>query len=240
MQVPETQPPKQEDSNPTTPPATSPQDPFPANRNQEAVAMAVSLASSWFPTDRHSIERILTNPSLEEGFEGFTESEAAFAVENADIDWNEHALYKAYAILANNENINYSQRDLYYDVEHSGDICGCAGFTEDELRYAVYNCGIDWQARVISDMKSYWDNDYNVIVTLYDFCEYLAAQGYDDDTIAYAINNTSGYYRGEAVESEQERVKLLLTYGYTREAIINWYCKSMDRAEAEELVDSCL
>lgn len=212
----------------------------PVDRKQEAVAEAEKQANLWFPSDRHFIEYILVNPSLAEGFEAFTESEAAYAIEHANIDWKEHALYNAFEILDLNPGINLSQQDIYSFVEDSGGKCTCAGYTEEELQYAVYNCGINWQDRAISDMKLYWDNDYSVIVTLYDFYNYLAELGYDDTTIEYALNNTSGYYRGEAVESEQERVKLLLSYGYSREAIIDWYCQTMDYSEAETLVDSCI
>ena len=233
---------KPAESNPVTPPTTSTttQTQKPKNRNQLAIEEAVNQANRWFPTDRHFIEYILVNPSLEEGFDGFTESEATYAVKNADIDWKKHALYNAKELLDCNEGIDFSQRDIYSSVEDSGGHCGCTGYTEEELEYAVSNCGINWNAKAISAMKSYWDKDYTVIVTLYDFYDYLSELGYYDDTIEYALNNTSGYYRGEAVENEQERVKLLLSYGYTREAIIDWYSKDMDYTEAETLVDSCL
>ncbi|MBP3388340.1 MAG: hypothetical protein J6K98_00530, partial [Clostridia bacterium] len=234
---------KPTDSKPTTtttPATTTTQKP--KSRKQEAVEEAVNQAKRWFPTDRHFIEYILINPSLEEGFDGFTESEAEYAINNADIDWKKHALQTAKDLLDNNADIDFSQRDIYSDVEDSGGAdCMCAGFTEAELQYAVDNCGINWKQKVIADMKAYGYKDYSVIVTAYDFMDHLTELGYDDATIEYAMNNTSGYYRGEAVENEQERVKLLLSYGYTREAIINWYSENiMDYSEAEALVDSCM
>lgn len=230
---------KTNDSKPTSTTSTTTQTQKTKNRNQAAVEEAINQANRWFPTDRHFIEHILVNPSLEEGFDGFTESEASYAIKNADIDWKKHALYNAKALLDCNEGIEFSQREIYSTVEDSGGHCGCAGYTEEELQYAVANCGINWNAQAISAMKSYWNNDYSVIVTFYDFYDYLSNLGYYDDTIEYALNHTSGYYRGEAVENEQERVKLLLSYGYTREAIIDWYSKDMDYSEAEALVDSC-
>lgn len=236
----------------TTPPTTNTTEPDdkkendppvtvqPVDRKQVAVAEAIKQANRWFPTDRHFIEHILVNPSLEEGFEPYTEDEAAYAIANADIDWKEHALYNAIEVLEANPGIDFSQRDIRDFVEDSGGYCGCAGYTDAEIQYAVDNCGIDWNSEAINAMREYWNNDYSVIVTFYDFYDYLAGLGYDDTTIEYALNNTSGYYRGEATANEEERVKLLLSYGYTREAIINWYSEMMDYSEAEALVDSCL
>ncbi len=114
------------------------------------------------------------------------------------------------------------------------------GYSETQVNYAIANANIDWKNKAINAMKEYWDSDYNVIVTETDFYNYLVYLGYDDATIEYAFNNTDGYYRGEATASEEERVKLLLSYGYTREAIVNWYSKTMDDSEAEALVDSCM
>ena len=234
---PTTEPPKQDESNTNTPPITTQPN---KDRKQEAIAEAVNQANRWFPIDRHFIEYILVNPSLEEGFEPYTEEEAAYAIANADIDWKEHALYNAIEVLEANPGMDFSQRDIRDFVEDSGGYCGCAGYTDAEIQYAVDNCGIDWNSEAINAMREYWNNDYSVIVTLYDFYDYLAGLGYDDTTIEYALNNTSGYYRGEATANEEERVKLLLSYGYTREAIINWYSEMMDYSEAEALVDSCL
>jgi len=231
---------KPSSSKPTT--TTTTKTEKPKNRKQEAVEEAVNQAKLWFPTDRHFIEYILVNPSLEEGFEGFTESEAEYAINNAKIDWKKHALQTAKDLLDNNVGVDFSQRDIYSDVEDSGGAdCMCAGFTETELQYAVDNCGINWKQKVIEDMKAYGYKDYSVVITAYDFMDHLTELGYNDSTIEYAMDNTSGYYRGEAVENEQERVKLLLSYGYTREAIINWYSEDgMDYSEAEALVDSCI
>lgn len=211
----------------------------PVNRNTEAVAEAIKQAERWFPTDRHFIKHILMEPSSEEGFDAFSRAEAEYAIENANIDWKKHAVGKAM------ETIDWygddcSQKSLYDLTRVSGDYCNCTVFTDEELQYAIYNCGVDWNARAISDMKDYWDNDYNVIVTAYDFADYLSKQGYYDEVIEYALDNTNGYYRGEAVASEEERVKLLLSYGYTRQAIIGWYNNVMSYDEAEALVDSCM
>lgn len=116
----------------------------PVNRKQEAVVEAIKQANRWFPTDRHFIEHILVNPSLEEGFDAFTEDEAAYAIKNANIDWKKHALYNAKEIIDTNPDIDYSKSEISSDVESGSSApCGCAGFTKEELKYAVDNCGID-------------------------------------------------------------------------------------------------
>lgn len=206
------------------------------NKKQAAVAEAIKQAERWFPTDRHFIEYILVNPSLDEGFDPYSDEEVEYAIANADIEWEKHALYNAIELLEANPDM-VSQRDMREFIENCGGYCGCTGYIDAEIQYAIDNCGIDWNDEAIKAMREYWNNDYSVIVTLYDFYEYLLGLGYDDTTIEYALNNTSGYYRGEAM-SDEERIKLLLSYGYTREAIINWYSEMMDYSEAEALVDS--
>lgn len=207
------------------------------DRYAAAVEEAIKQADRWFPTDRHFVKYKLQV----DGLEPFTETEAEYAIQNANIDWKKHALQTAKDLLEDNIGSGVSQNDIRFLVESCGGAdCGCAGFTEEELQYAVDNFGIDWKSKAINEMKEYWNNDYSVIVTYYDFYDYLADLGYDEDIIQYALDNTSGYYRGEATASEEERVKLLLSYGYTREAIINWYSEMMDYSEAEALVDSCI
>lgn len=96
--------------------------------------------------------------------------------------------------------------------------------------------------KAIEAIKTHLNSNKNTIITWYDLDAHLTQLGFDDSARQYALDNTSGYYRGEAVENEQARVKLLFSYGYTREAIIDWYVKDMDytEAEAEALVDSCI
>ena len=208
-----------------------------ANKNQEAIAEAIALADYFFPTDRHFVKYKLQA----DGLYPFSESEAEYAIQNANIDWKKHALQAAKDSMEFIIDTDISQYDIRETVKTCGGAdCGCTGFTEEEIQYAVDNFGINWKQRVIEDMKAYGYKDYSMVITAYDFMEHLTDLGYDDATIEYAMNNTSGYYRGEAVESEQERVKLLLSYGYTREAIIYWYQGVMDYSDAITLVDSCL
>lgn len=129
-----------EEKNENDPPITV----QPVNKKQAAIAEAINQANRWFPTDRHFIEYILVNPSLEEGFEPYTEEEAAYAIANADIDWKKHALYNAIGVLEANPGIVFSQQDVRDFVQNSGGYCRCAGYTDDEVQYAVDNCGIDW------------------------------------------------------------------------------------------------
>lgn len=222
---------------PTVKPTATPK---PVDRKKEAVAEAEKQAELWFPTDRHFIEEILVNPSLEEGFEAFTESEAQYAIEHANIDWKKHALNIALEILDANPDSEISPKELYAYIEVSGGgNCSCAGFTEQEIQYAVDNSGKNLVQKAINDMKLYWNNDYDVIVTELDFYFYLKELGYNESTIMSALESTSGYYRGEAVANEKERIELLLSYGYTRKAIINWYADTgMDTNEIETIIDN--
>ncbi len=227
----------------------------PVNRNESAVAEAIKQAKIYYPTDRHFIKHILENPSITEGFDAFTADEATYAIELADIDWKLHALGAidrfTNSVDAFDEESNPDGESWWYvvydSVKNGGDFCPCTGFTEDELQYAMENCGVNWKVnpfahkeQAINDMIAYGYGDYTKVLTMNDFMFYLFDLGYDDTTISYVLDNTSGYYRGEAVDSEQERVELLLAYGYTRDAIIDWYSESMDYMDAVELVDSCI
>ena len=109
-----------------------------ANRYQEAVTEAQRWASAFYPTSRYFVLRLLTNPSLEQGFEPFTYDEASYAVNNAGIDWAGHALTYARTYVNNNSG-PFSQ----WEIESLFDGMD---FTSAEISYAVNNCGVDWSS----------------------------------------------------------------------------------------------
>lgn len=127
-----------------------------ANRYQEAVAEAQRWANAFYPTSRYFVFQLLTNPSLEQGFEPFTYDEASYAVNNAGIDWAGHAL--SYAIsYVNNNSGPFSQ----WEIESLFDGMD---FTNTEISYAVNNCGVDWSSEENDDYAdedpSYNDGEY--------------------------------------------------------------------------------
>lgn len=111
----------------------------PTNRNQEAIAAAKKWANAFYPTSRYFIHRLLLEPSLEQGFEPFTDAEADYAINNSGINWANHALATAIEYVEGNAGNSFEKweiRSLFSD----GD------FTNAEIEYAVNNCGVDWSS----------------------------------------------------------------------------------------------
>lgn len=80
-------------------------------------------------------------------FEGFTESDAAFAVASCGADWNEQALNKAQNYLSVSA---FSYSGLY-------DQLSFEGFLPQEAQYAIDNCGADWNEQAAQKAQQYMD-----------------------------------------------------------------------------------
>lgn len=80
-------------------------------------------------------------------FEGFTESDAAFAVANCGADWNEQALNKAQDYLSISA---FSYSGLYNQLSFEG-------FLPQEAQYAIDHCGADWNEQAAQKAQQYMD-----------------------------------------------------------------------------------
>lgn len=80
-------------------------------------------------------------------FEGYSESDAAYAVAKCGADWNEQALGKALTYLAT---IPFSASGLQQQLTFEG-------FTADQAQYAVANCGADWNEQAAKKAQDYLD-----------------------------------------------------------------------------------
>ena len=78
-------------------------------------------------------------------FEGFSNEDAVYAVDNVDVDWNEQALEKAKSYL---DFSAFSEEGLIEQLEFEG-------FTSSEAKYGVYNCGADWNEQAAKKAESY-------------------------------------------------------------------------------------
>lgn len=78
-------------------------------------------------------------------YEGFTTTEATFAVDNCGADWNEQALKKAKSYL---DFTAFSRKGLIGQLEYEG-------FTTDQATQAVDNCGANWNEQAAKKAKSY-------------------------------------------------------------------------------------
>lgn len=80
-------------------------------------------------------------------FEGYSESDAAYAVAKCGADWNEQALGKALTYLAT---MPFSASGLQEQLAFEG-------FTADQAQYAVANCGADWNEQAAKKAQDYLD-----------------------------------------------------------------------------------
>lgn len=80
-------------------------------------------------------------------FEGYSESDAAYAVAKCGADWNEQALGKALTYLAT---MPFSASGLQNQLTFEG-------FTADQAQYAVANCGADWNEQAAKKAQDYLD-----------------------------------------------------------------------------------
>ena len=226
----------------TEAPTTSnktPENSKPTNRNQEAVAEAERQASIWFPIDRHFIKYILVNPSLAEGFEAFTESEATYAIQNANINWKEHALYNALELIEANPDFDFSKQDMYAFVEDSGGYCTCAGYTEEELQYAVENCGINWEEETTVDDNNR-DNDAIETARWMAYYDYQATpreiqtrliseEGFSEEDAQYCVSQVDNSLLEGSQYNWIERVEYYVTYRIDRNYIEYTWCNSCSK-----------
>lgn len=87
----------------------------------------------------------------------FTPEQAEEAADSCGADWNEQAV--RYAHYISGEPGDYKRLDdsamNAYSAKSLLEVLISAGFTEDEAKYGVENCGFDWNA-----MAKRWANNY--------------------------------------------------------------------------------
>ena len=107
--------------------------------------------------------------------DGFTESEAAYGVDNCGADWDQEALQKAEDYIS----------ALGISKTRLTDYLIDDGFTESEAAYGVDNCGADWDQEALQKARSYM----SVLGPSKDDLErYLLGDGFVDSEVEYAVN----------------------------------------------------
>lgn len=81
-------------------------------------------------------------------YEGFSSSEAVYAVDNCGADWNQQALLKAWDYL---DSLAFSYSGLIDQLEYEG-------FTYSQAVYGVDNCGADWYEEAAKMAEDYLDS----------------------------------------------------------------------------------
>lgn len=121
---------------------------------EEAVAEAINSATTGEKNALKSAQSYLNYTAFSyDGlirqleFEGYTESEAIFAVNNCEADWMEQALKCAKSYL---NYTAFSYDGLIRQLEFEG-------FTSEEATHGVDNCGADWYEQAAKCAKNYLD-----------------------------------------------------------------------------------
>lgn len=78
-------------------------------------------------------------------YEGFSQADSEYAVDNCGADWNEQALGKAKSYLKSSA---FSYSGLIDQLEYED-------FTTEQATYAVDNCGADWNEQAIKCAERY-------------------------------------------------------------------------------------
>ncbi len=164
----------------------------PVDRSQEAVVEAEKRAQMYFPTNRQNIKECLTIPSVYNDFEVFSESEAEYAINNANINWGEHALQTAKNYVQNNPNSTFTP----YDITSLFDWT--LNFQEFELLYAVNNCGVNWYDAAVkyAEYLDYYifDDNYNYEghrIYKEQMINEITKHGFTNEQAIYGVNNCS-------------------------------------------------
>lgn len=107
-------------------------------------------------------------------YEGFSESEATYAVDNCGADWKKQALKKAESYLSHSA---FSQTGLTEQLEYEG-------FTSEEAKYGVDNCGADWNEQAAKKAASYLSHSTFTKTELIDQLEY---EGFTHEQALYGV-----------------------------------------------------
>ena len=138
-------------------------------------------------------------------YNGFSEEDAAYAVEHCEADWNEQAAYKAKSYL---EYSAFSKDGLVDQLVYEG-------FTLEQAEYGVANSGIDTgeQAKdaAISFLK-YTPYSYSGLVDM------LKYQGYSEEESVAAVEACGADWNEQAARSAESYLKYM---SFSKEELVD-------------------
>ncbi|MBP3276419.1 Ltp family lipoprotein [Kandleria sp.] len=126
---------------------------------------------------------------------GFTSSEADYAVKHAKIDWKKEAVKLAKFFLKYNAPDDVRRKDVEEELAN-------AHYTKDEIQYAINNCGINWNKKDVEYAEKYIkDNTDEDAVSSRDLLkEELTLRGFTSSEADYAVKNAKIDWKKEAVK----------------------------------------
>lgn len=144
---------------------------------------ALESALSYLGTNAFSRQGLIEQ--LE--FEGFSASEAEYAVDNCGADWYKEAALAA--IMYMDSVGGFSAESLQEQLEYDG-------FTSSEAEYGVQNCGLDTSSSVLESAKLYIQMGGFSRQSLIEQLEY---EGFSYDDAVYGADNCGADWNEQAV-----------------------------------------
>lgn len=214
-----------------------------ADWNEQAVLTIEEIyqlnGGSSAPLSPGEVITLLTSPVSDEGGIGFTDEQAAYAVEHMDIDWNAEAVRQAEFMVANPDMYGTVTRAVISDVLESG------LFTSEQIDFAIENADIDWVAQAEVSAKErmvgyeeegtyFWTTRDGLVTDLVDYYEFTqeeAEAGVDAADIDWV--NQASRYTMSYIDFDG-RVD-----GYSYAEILDLVIAYFDQKTAEEGIARC-
>ena len=129
-------------------------------------------------------------------YDGFTNKDATYAVNNITVNWNQQAVLSAKSFL---DTISFSKIGLIEMLEYDG-------FTNKEATYAVNNITVNWNQQSILSAKSFLDTISFSKIGLIEMLEY---DGFTNKEATYAVNNITVNWKEQAVLSAKSYLEIM-------------------------------
>ncbi len=110
-------------------------------------------------------------------YEGYSEEDATFAVQNLNVQWNEVAVIAAKHYL---ENQAFSEKGLIKQLSYEG-------YSEEDAIYGVQNIEVDWNEQAAIAAKHYLENQS---FSRSGLIKQLKYEGYTTEQATYGVDQT--------------------------------------------------
>ena len=126
-------------------------------------------------------------------YDGFSESDAKYGVDNCGANWREQALRKAKSYLSS---MSFSYDGLLEQLKYEG-------FSESEAKYGVDNCEANWREQALRKAKSYLSS----IAFSYDgLLKQLKYEKFSESEAKYGVDNCEANWREQAVRKARSYI----------------------------------
>lgn len=137
-------------------------------------------------------------------YEGFSNSDAIYGVDNSGADWNVQAIKKAKSYLSS---MAFSYKGLIKQLEYEK-------FTNAQAKYGVDNSGANWNEQAVKKAKNYLSTmafSYNGLV------KQLEYEGFTNSEAIHGVNNSGADWNEQAVKKAKSYLSIM---SFSREGLI--------------------